>query len=88
LESKLIDKDKIISKHLESIDKLQREIQSIQDENSKKQNGIESINSVKLIDIATCIFNNLATSNDVENLTVNANRDSALKEVIILFCFC
>jgi hypothetical protein len=37
---------------------------------------------------ATCIFNNLATSNDVENLTVNANRDSALKEVMILICFC
>ena len=61
LESKLIDKEQIISKHLESIDKLQREIQSIQDENTKKQNGIESINSVKLIDIATCIYDDIAT---------------------------
>jgi hypothetical protein len=37
----------------------------------------------KLIDVALCIFNNFATSNDIDNIIVSRSKDDDEKEVCI-----
>jgi hypothetical protein len=40
-------------------------------------------NKDKLIDVALCIFNNFATSNDIDNIIVSRSKDDDEKEVCI-----
>ena len=82
LESKLKEKETIIENHLASIENKDKLINQLRDEKSQTQNGVEAIDKAKLIDIASCIFNNFATSSDVSNLIVNRAKEGSLKEVI------
>jgi hypothetical protein len=66
----------------EVYDELREEIEKLKTNNLTKQNNIGSCDREKLMDIASCIFNNYATSNDVDNLIVGRDTETNLKEVI------
>jgi hypothetical protein len=87
LEDKLKEKELLIINHLHTIDGLREEIQTLKSNNLTKQNGIDSCDREKLMDIASCIFNNYATSNDVNNLIVRQDTDTNLKEVSLNIIF-
>jgi predicted RNase H-like nuclease (RuvC/YqgF family) len=83
MESKIKSLELTLSQKETTISILEKRCQSFETTESEKSSEIDSLNKTKLLSIASCIFNNYGSINDVQNLLILNNESEMSSEVAL-----